>query len=315
LNHWLNRNTPAAANGGYWEVDTKLDTAGLRGVEFVLGRDAEDQRLRNVYTHKFPAYARQDGHVNRVGLSPVGAAFIKRMMQHGMLLDIDHMSQHSRDDVMLLAEHAQYPVMSSHSGFRDLGLRRTEAVANRLRGVKSEFMLEREFIQRIRALGGIIAPSTRVGPVSTNYVHPGHPDFKAVPNQDTSHGWAHAYLYATEVMGDAGGVAVGTDFNGLSQQPHGRFEHATPIGSPRRVQYGIDHVVQTTQLLQQSSQPGKRTFDFNRDGLAHYGLLPDFVRDVANQYGSEEPLVPFFRSAQRFIETWERCTAASARVV
>jgi microsomal dipeptidase-like Zn-dependent dipeptidase len=225
------------------------------------------------------------------------------------------MSQHSRDDVMLLAEHVQYPVMSSHSGFRDLGLRRAEATSGQLRGVKNEFMLEREFIQRIRALGGIVAPATRVGPVTTSYVHPSRPDFKAAPAQDTSLSWAHAYLYATEVMGDAGGVAVGTDFNGLSQQPHGRFAQATPIGVPRRVQYGVDHVVQTTEILRQSAHPGKRSFDLNRDGLAHYGLLPDFVRDVANQYGTEEPLVPFFRSAQRFIETWERCTAASARVV
>ncbi|HET6336490.1 MAG TPA: membrane dipeptidase [Polyangiales bacterium] len=315
LNHWLNRNTPTAANGGFWEVDAKVDTSGLRGVEFVLGRDAEDTRLRNVYTHKFPAYARQDGHINRVGLSPIGSSFIKRMMQRGMLLDIDHMSQHSRDDVMQIAEHTQYPVVSSHSGFRDLGLRRAEATNQQLRGVKNEFMLERAFLQRIRALGGIVAPATRVGPVSTTFAHPSRPDFKATPNQDTALSWAHAYLYATEVMGDAGGVGVGTDFNGLSMQPHGRFANVNPIGVPRRVQYGVDQMVQTTELLRQSDSPGKRKYDFNRDGLAHYGLLPDFVRDIANQYGSDEPLVPFFRSAQRFIETWERCEAASARVV
>jgi microsomal dipeptidase-like Zn-dependent dipeptidase len=314
LNHWLHRNTQAA-NGGFWEVDTQVPAAGLRGVEFVMGRDAEDARLRNVYTSKFPNYSRQDGHINRIGLSPIGQAFVHRMMQHSMLVDIDHMSQHSRDEVLGLAERAQYPVVSSHTGFRDLGLRRAEVASDRLRGVKNEFMLERDFVTRIRALGGIVAPCTRVGPVTTSYVHPNRPDFKATPAQDTSLSWAHAYLYAVEVMGDAGGVGVGTDFNGLSQQPQGRFAHATPIGAPRRVQYDVDQMVQTTEILQQSDRPGNRRFDLNRDGLAHYGLLPDFVRDIANQFGSEEPLVPFFRSAQRFIETWERCEAASARVV
>ena len=123
-------------------------------------------------------------------------------------------------------------------------------------------------------------------------------------------------------MGESGGIGVGTDFNGLAQQPRGRFAGATTIGSPRRVRYGIDHVLKTAQVvmqppeaLTQAARAGSaRAFDFNTDGLAHYGLLPDFLRDVANQFGSEQPLVPFFRSAQRFIEMWERCLTASAHV-
>ncbi|HKP55624.1 MAG TPA: membrane dipeptidase [Polyangiales bacterium] len=310
LNHWLHRNTPDASKA-FWEIDAQAD---VRGVEFLLGRDADDQRLRNVYTYKMPAYPRSDGHINRLGLTPIGRTWIRRMMQRGMLVDIDHMSQHSRDGVMQLAEQAQYPVISSHSCFRELGIARKDAAAGRLRGVRSEFMLERAFVTRIRQLGGMLGPATRVGPLAA-YAHPDHPSFGTVSQQDTSHGWAHSYLYAVELMGDAGGVGVGTDFNGFAEQPKARFAGSVPIGPGRKVRYGVDQMVQTTQLLRQSDRPGNRRFDFNRDGLAHYGLLPDFVRDVANQYGSDEPLVPFFRSAQRFIETWERCEAAKARVV
>ena len=312
LNHWLNRNLPAA-HGGFWEVDTQVSTAGLRGIEFLLGRDAEDRRLRNVYTHKFPVYPRQDGHMNRLGLSPIGRTWIKRMMQHGMLVDIDHMSQHSRDDILDLIEPVEYPVVSSHSGFRELGLRRAEAVGGKLRAVKHEMMLEREFVQKIRDLGGIVGPATSVGPIA-GYTHPNLPAFAVTPGPATSQSWAHAYLYAVEVMGDAGGVAVGTDFNGLATQPTGRFASGAVPGPARRIQYGVDHMVQTTELLRQSASPGKRRWDYNRDGLAHYGLLPDFVRDIALQFDDEAPLVPFFRSAQRFIETWERCDAAKTRV-
>ncbi len=314
LNHWLHRNVANAPNGGYWEVDPRADRSELRGVEFVLGRDSEDKRLRNAYTDKFPPYARQDGHINRLGLSPIGSAFIRRMMQHGMMLDIDHMSQHTRDSVLGLAEQLLYPVVSSHSGFRELGIRRAQAQNENMRGVKNEIMLERECVGRIRQLGGIVAPATRIGPIAS-YAHPNLPAFATTSQQDTSHSWAHAYLYAVEMMGEAGGIAVGTDFNGLAQQPRGRFAGVQPIGPAKRVQYGVDQMVQTTQLLAQSASPGNRRYDYNRDGLAHYGLLPDFVRDVALQYGSEDPLVPFFRSAQRYIETWERCEAAKARVL
>ncbi|HKU44891.1 MAG TPA: membrane dipeptidase [Polyangiales bacterium] len=312
LNHWLhNRKTPGRSS--FWEIDGAASVAALRGVEFLLGRDADDLRLRNVYPFKQPAYTRSDGHINRLGLTPIGRAFISRMMQHGMLVDIDHMSQHTRDSVLDLAEHAHYPVLSSHSCFRELGLPRSAAEGGKLRGVRNEFMLERACIARIRALGGMLGPATRVGPVAP-YAHPDRPGFATTSQQDTSHSWAHAYLYAVEQMGDAGGVGVGTDFNGFAEQPRGRFASGTPIGPPRRVQYGVDQMVQTTQLLRQSDRPGTRRFDFNRDGLAHYGLLPDFVRDVANQYASDDPLVPFFRSAQRFIETWERCEAAKSHV-
>jgi microsomal dipeptidase-like Zn-dependent dipeptidase len=312
LNHWLHRKLNPASRR-WWEIDTQVTGKELRGVELLLGRDAEDRPLRNAYAHKYSKYdQRKDGHINRLGLSPIGRTLVRRMMKRGMLIDIDHMSMHARDRVLGMAEDIEYPVVSSHSGFRELGRARPAGTGASYRGVRSEGMLERRAVSRIRALGGIVAPISRVGPIG-NYAHPEHPDFPAVSAQDTSHSWAHAYLYALEVMGDQGGVAIGTDFNGLAQQPRGRFA-GTPIGTPRRVQYGRDSMLQTTTLLTRSDRPGKKSFDVNTDGLAHYGLLPDFLRDVANQFGSDEPLVPFFRSAQRFIETWERCERASAHV-
>jgi microsomal dipeptidase-like Zn-dependent dipeptidase len=50
-------------------------------------------------------------------------------------------------------------------------------------------------------------------------------------------------------------------------------------------------------------------FDVNLDGLAHYGLLPDFFQDVANQMksgqGSVKDLTALFQSAEAYIEMWE----------
>lgn len=313
LNHWLHRKINPESRR-WWEIDTQVTPKELRGVELLLGRDADDRAIRNTYKHKYKKYdQRKDGHINRLGLSPAGRTLVRRMMKRGMLIDIDHMSQHARDRVLSMAEDLEYPLVSSHSSFRELGRARPADKNVSYRGVRSEGMLERRVVQRLRDLGGLVAPITRLGPLGP-YTHPSRPSFTVTPGQDTSHSWAHAYLYAVELMGDAGGVAVGTDFNGLAEQPRGRFAGGGVIGTPRRVQYGIDHVLQTQALLQRCADPGSRSFDLNTDGLAHYGLLPDFLRDVAIQYGSEEPLVPFYRSAQRFVETWERCVQASSHV-
>jgi len=50
-----------------------------------------------------------------------------------------------------------------------------------------------------------------------------------------------------------------------------------------------------------------RDFDINLDGMAHYGMLPDFLQDVKNDGLTAEDLVPFFRSAYDYIEMWSAC--------
>lgn len=62
---------------------------------------------------------------------------------------------------------------------------------------------------------------------------------------------------------------------------------------------------------------GERTYDFNVDGLAHYGLVPDMLQDVANVLrdgganglrdgGVGRLLDPLFESAEGYIRMWER---------
>jgi microsomal dipeptidase-like Zn-dependent dipeptidase len=54
---------------------------------------------------------------------------------------------------------------------------------------------------------------------------------------------------------------------------------------------------------------GQRVYDFNVDGLAHFGLVPDMLQDVANIAGPEKRdtlMAPLFHSAEGFVEMWER---------
>ncbi len=62
------------------------------------------------------------------------------------------------------------------------------------------------------------------------------------------------------------------------------------------------------------SVAGRRDFDINVDGMAHYGLLPDFVQDLRNVGLTEADLEPLFRSAEDFVRMWGACEQAAARL-
>ncbi|MBI5857937.1 MAG: hypothetical protein HZB42_09875 [Sphingobacteriales bacterium] len=59
---------------------------------------------------------------------------------------------------------------------------------------------------------------------------------------------------------------------------------------------------------------GNRYWDFNIDGLAHYGLLPDLLQDLKNIGLSPVQLSPLFGSAEDYIRMWEKAEAAKANV-
>jgi hypothetical protein len=66
------------------------------------------------------------GHINRRGLTVYGRILVEELMRRGMVIDVDHMSHHTLQDVLRIAEAHRYPVVSGHTGFRDLQLRRRE---------------------------------------------------------------------------------------------------------------------------------------------------------------------------------------------
>jgi len=49
-----------------------------------------------------------------------------------------------------------------------------------------------------------------------------------------------------------------------------------------------------------------RDFDFNLEGLAHYGMLPDFLQDVRNVGVNAQTLQPLLMGAEDYIQMWER---------
>ena len=64
--------------------------------------------------------------------------------------------------------------------------------------------------------------------------------------------------------------------------------------------------------LERNTAGPRRDFDINLDGLAHYGLLPDFLQDLRNQGLSIQDLATLFRSANDYVEVWATCEQRAA---
>jgi hypothetical protein len=55
-----------------------------------------------------------------------------------------------------------------------------------------------------------------------------------------------------------------------------------------------------------ASSDGTRTWNYNTEGVVHYGMLPDFLRDVASMpNGADLVNNNFMYGADYFYKTWQ----------
>ena len=100
-----------------------------------------------------------------------------------------------------------------------------------------------------------------------------------------------------------GGVGLGTDTGGFNALPAPAADAAKrPLRYPFRAFSG------SVRLGRQRT--GARTFDVNRDGVAHYGLLPDLLADVAREKRGRRALDLLFHGAGAYLRTWRLTGAA-----
>jgi hypothetical protein len=104
---------------------------------------------------------------------------------------------------------------------------------------------------------------------------------------------------------------MGSDFNGVAGHVGPRFGNGACAGSAtQRVAQERAH----NRLTYPFTIPGfgtfdrqvsgQKTYDFNVDGLAHIGLLPDMVADLKKIGVTDDQLKPLFGSAQAYINMW-----------
>ncbi len=126
-------------------------------------------------------------------------------------------------------------------------------------------------------------------------------------DMDTVGTWLTQYEEIRALM-NGGGVAMGTDINGFAPQ----------------LSFAADPVSYPLMIASQTGNPrapmlpratlGTRTFDFQTDGIAHYGMLPDFTQALSNKPNSGAAVQALFHSAEDTIRMWEACEAAAPGV-
>ncbi len=98
----------------------------------------------------------------------------------------------------------------------------------------------------------------------------------------------------------------GFDFNGLAGGPGPRFGarancaqvQSNPVIYPFKSYAG--------DVTMTEPRAGNRVFDFNTEGMAHLGMLPELVEDARRTGSTDADLEPLFRSAEGYLRMWER---------
>jgi microsomal dipeptidase-like Zn-dependent dipeptidase len=259
-----------------------------------------------VQSYKFPTYpcGYSFGECDQLGLTSTGAAFVRKVMSMGGIIDVDHMSDRSFSDTLDLAELYSYPVVASHAGFNEI----------KSNDQDHEGQLTSVELKRIQNVGGMVAPIGNQGGITEVKTYPrsGRQTIPHICGQSTET-FAQAYYY---VLDHAPGmaVAIGTDVNGPIHQVGPRFgsnqcEGGQGTGARSMAKLPSSFLARGSNTMLNPLKTGDRTWDFNTDGLAHEGMLPDMLADLEVLQVSPSDLEPIFNSAEGYVKMWERAEA------
>ncbi|MET3962182.1 hypothetical protein ABIE44_002116 [Marmoricola sp. OAE513] len=93
------------------------------------------------------------------------------------------------------------------------------------------------------------------------------------------------------------GFGYGADINGLGAQGAARgADVKNPVKYPFTGLGGV-------KVYKQVS--GKRTYDINKDGVAHYGMYPDWLQDL-KMIAGPSIVKDMYRGSEAYLQTWER---------
>ena len=250
------------------------------------------------------------GQKNSLGLTASGEVALHEMMRLGMLIDVDHMSQAAADATLKIAQQFGYPVNSGHNG-----LRGTSSTSHNERALRAD---QYKTIGKLHGMAG-------VGSAGAD-----------------AQGWLTGYNLVITAMGGGSIVgAFGTDTDGLalgmrprpgmragpqypqyqqciSDESQKGIVAATAAPITCRQQFPNAFVTVPPSVRYSSAFPpsrdGNKIWDYNVVGVAHYGMLPDFLQDVKSLPGGAAMVARFMHGADYFYRTWKLAEQASAMV-
>ncbi|WP_133299963.1 membrane dipeptidase [Larkinella punicea] len=98
------------------------------------------------------------------------------------------------------------------------------------------------------------------------------------------------------------GIAIGTDVNGMEPLPK------TSPGLNSTSFYARFTKCKTVW------NGGSREWDYTQEGVAHYGLMPDFLQDISLKPGGKPIITNLFSGAEYFARMWEKCEQQKSQV-
>jgi microsomal dipeptidase-like Zn-dependent dipeptidase len=259
---------------------------------------------------------------NARGLTPLGESLVRGLMRRKMVIDVDHMSASTANRVLTIANGQHYPVVAGHTGIIDASLG----------GKRHEGNKTADQLARIAASGGLVAPILHQGR-NDEVQYPPAAAFNDCSNSSKT--WAQAYMAAVDAMGGpkAAAVGFGSDFNGLAGEPGPRFGSEACMGNaggvvpPQDPKLAYPFYVEPPPGTapgaaghlgrmfladhKHRDENGTESFgyDYNYEGLAHAGLLPDFFADLRSVLPPGY-LQPLFRSAEGYLRMWQAAESA-----
>jgi microsomal dipeptidase-like Zn-dependent dipeptidase len=332
---------PACKNGAWMNRFNSYFQLGVRHffpIHFynnTFGGSADsNQLIAKSFTNQFvkrdcggEGYEYDSHQCNADGLYADGQLLIRTLMSHGMIIDVDHMSARAFDGTLDIVTPSRYPVVSSHAGFVTInhGDERNE-------GQRSDPQ-----IARMLNVGGMFAVIPHQGKRGEVDDFPYGTNIRVLCG-NSSQTVVQAYRYAVVKSGN-GPIGIGTDLGGFAGWPSPRFgpdecmgdhpgDYDQHPGPALRYPYRINATgvsisstmldpgpsITTTGMAFPNidafghSVIGQRVFDFNTDGFAHIGLLPDMIADWEAMGMSSTELDPLFFSAEGYIRVWERAS-------
>ncbi len=211
---------------------------------------------------------------------------IDELVNHKMVIDGDHTSTVTFDNILTRLEEYSYPAVSmGHASIVEMG-KYTSLGEETNRNERNKNLAQ---LKRVRNLGGTIA--VILEPEGTDRV------------VQYLQGWhyAHRPLHLRPLIRGLGaGIPccqrphgtrrerwlLGSDFNGLAGLPAPRYGSNACNGHPPT---GYDATPPSPRPIDVHGQPGVqlppytffgKTYNYDSDGLAHVGLLPDFIQDL-----------------------------------
>ncbi len=252
-------------------------------------------KIPQIYYNLFPRVARNlplfpfvpqaDHYCNAQTITPLGEFLAVEMMKRGMLIETNHMSPKMKEAVLDMAEAYDYPLVDSHQGkaWDDVG---------------------KVFEARYLSLGGVRSPMPNMNINQSEYG-----GVRKTCNRSTSQDLAMLTMAIGDLRESLGvdpGVVISTDVHGMVSQAQPRFGE---LANCDEMQFNPVEYPFTSfdgRVVFERQQTGNRVFDYNTDGLAHYGLIPDMVEDMRRQGMPDEKVERLFRGAESYLQMWEK---------